>query len=74
MNQKNSSNKQNNSSNAGWPKCTNCTDFFICNPKIVRIVRIFFSNCMDCTDFYPGNSPFFFLNFHSFQQMFHENF
>jgi len=22
----------------GWPKCT---DFFICNPKIVRIIRIF---------------------------------
>ena len=68
MNQKNSSNKQNNSSNAGRPKCTNCTDFFICNPKIVRI--LFSSNC---TDFYPGNTPFF-LNFHSFQQVFHENF
>ena len=30
----------------------------------------FFSNC---TDFYPGNTPVFF-NFHSFQQVFHENF
>ena len=44
----------------GWPKCTDCTDFF--------------SNCMDCTDFYPGNAPGFFFNFHSFQQVFHENF
>ena len=26
----------------GWPKCTDCTDFLFCNPKIVRIVRIFF--------------------------------
>ena len=43
---------------AGWPKCTDCTDFF-CNPKIVQIVRIFFSNCTDCTDFYPGNTPVF---------------
>ena len=25
------------------------------------------------TDLYPGNTPFF-LNFHSFQQIFHENF
>ena len=32
----------------GWPKCTDCTDFLFCNPKIVRIffqivriVRIF---------------------------------
>ena len=35
----------------GWPKCTDCTDFFY--PKIVRIVRIvriFFSNCTDCSD------------------------
>ena len=28
--------------NAGWPKCTDCTDFLFCNPKIVRNVRIFF--------------------------------
>ena len=41
---------------SGWPKCTDCTDFLFCNPKIVRIVRIFFSNC---TDFYPGNTPVF---------------
>ena len=27
---------------AGWPKCTDCTDFLFCNPIIVRIVRIFF--------------------------------
>ena len=27
---------------SGWPKCTDCTDFLFCNPKIVRIVRIFF--------------------------------
>ena len=48
--------------------------FLFCNPKIVRNVRIvrIFSNCTDCTDFYPGNTPFF--NFHSFQQVFHENF
>ena len=26
---------------SGWPKCTDCTDFLFCNPKIVRIVRIF---------------------------------
>ena len=63
MNQKNSSNKQNNSSNAGRPKCTNCTDFFICNPKIVGIVRVFILEIHR-----------FFFNFHSFQQMFHENF
>ena len=43
------------------------------NPKIVRIVRIFFSNCTDRTDFYPGKYTVF-LNFHSFQQIFHKNF
>ena len=47
--------------------------FFICNPKIVLIVRIFFSNCTDCSDFYPGNTPFFF-NFHSSRQVFYEIF
>ena len=26
---------------SGWPKCTDCTDFYFVNPKIVRIVRIF---------------------------------
>ena len=26
--------------------------------KIVRIVRIFFSNCTDCTDFLPGKTHF----------------
>ena len=46
---------------SGWPKFTDCTDFF-CNPKIVRIVRIFILEIHR------------FLNFHSFQQIFHENF
>jgi len=50
---------------AGWPKCTDSTDFFF-NPKIVRIVRDFFSNCTDCTDMYPGSTHFFFTHLRKF--------
>ena len=31
-----------NSVDSGWPKCTDCSDFLFCNPKIVRIVGFFF--------------------------------
>ena len=45
--------------------------FFI-NPKIVRIVRICFQIVRIVRIFILENTPVF-LNFHSFQQIFHEN-
>ena len=55
-----------NSVDSGWPKCTDCSDFLFCNPKIVRNVRIFFFKLY-------GLYGLIFFNFHSFQQIFHEN-
>ena len=52
----------------GLPRCTDC--FF--TPKIVRIVRICFQIVRIVRIFILENTPFF-LNFHSFQQIFHEN-
>ena len=42
------------------------------NPKIVRIGRICFQIVRIVRIFILENTPFF-LNFHSFQQIFHEN-
>ena len=48
--------------NTGWPKCTDCTDYFF-NPKIVRIVRIVricFQIVRIVRIFILENTPFFF--------------
>ena len=45
---------------------------FFFNPKIVRIVRIC-SQILRIVRIFILENPPFFLNFHSFQQIFHEN-